>query len=127
MDTKKKKLELKDAAATYLVERHTLQEELAGSVTWVAPDAWEYPDFVELSSNPLVMPAGQFKAHCLQLLEQVARGEEIMVTKRGRAVALLIPPPVTRLSRMDLRGSVTYKDEADLLAPTNEAWPGEND
>ena len=35
--------------------------------------------------------ATEFKAKCLALLDDVDRGETIMVTKRGRAVAKLEP------------------------------------
>lgn len=38
------------------------------------------------------VPAGQFKARCLQLMDEVgATGESIIVTKRGRPVAKLVP------------------------------------
>jgi len=36
--------------------------------------------------------AGQFKARCLQIMDEVgATGESIIVTKRGRPVAKLVP------------------------------------
>ena len=36
--------------------------------------------------------ASEFKAHCLRLMEEVARsGEEIVITKRGRPVSRLVP------------------------------------
>jgi prevent-host-death family protein len=39
------------------------------------------------------IPAGQFKARCLQLMDRVARTREpIVITKRGRPVAKLVPP-----------------------------------
>lgn len=39
------------------------------------------------------IPAGEFKAKCLKLMEQVARTREpIVITKRGRPVAKLVPP-----------------------------------
>ena len=34
------------------------------------------------------------KTHLTQLLERVARGERIVITNRGRAVAMLVPPEV---------------------------------
>ena len=40
------------------------------------------------------IPAGEFKAKCLKLLDEVQRtGEVIIVTKRGRPVARLTAPP----------------------------------
>ena len=39
------------------------------------------------------IPAGEFKAKCLQLMDQVARSREsIVITKRGKPVAKLVPP-----------------------------------
>ena len=38
------------------------------------------------------IPAGEFRAKCLQLLDEVQRtGEELVVTKRGRPIARLVP------------------------------------
>ncbi|MEX1104116.1 MAG: type II toxin-antitoxin system Phd/YefM family antitoxin, partial [Dehalococcoidia bacterium] len=38
------------------------------------------------------MPAGEFKAKCLALLDEVAEtGEELVVTKRGKPVARVAP------------------------------------
>jgi prevent-host-death family protein len=33
------------------------------------------------------------KTHLPQLLERVAKGEKIVITKRGKPVAMLVPPP----------------------------------
>jgi prevent-host-death family protein len=42
---------------------------------------------------PMEIPAGEFKAKCLQLMDKVARsGEAIVITKRGKPVAKLVPP-----------------------------------
>ena len=39
------------------------------------------------------MPAGKFKAHCLTVMEEVrATREPVLITKRGRPVAKLVPP-----------------------------------
>jgi prevent-host-death family protein len=38
------------------------------------------------------MPAGEFKAKCLALMDQVqASGEDVLITKRGKPVARLAP------------------------------------
>lgn len=63
------------------------------------------------------VPAGEFKARCLALLDRVAEtGEELVVTKRGRPVARLVPvePPPS------LRGSIVW--EGDLVSPIDEEW-----
>jgi prevent-host-death family protein len=61
------------------------------------------------------IPATRFKAECLQLLDDVAEsGETIIVTKRGRPVARLLPlaPPES------LEGSVTFLvDDDEFIAP----------
>jgi len=33
------------------------------------------------------------KAHLPDLLKRVAKGEKILITRRGQAVAMLVPPP----------------------------------
>ena len=61
------------------------------------------------------IPATRFKAECLQLLDDVAQsGETIIVTKRGKPVARLLPlaPPES------LEGSVTFLvDDEEFIAP----------
>ena len=61
------------------------------------------------------IPATRFKAECLQLLDEVAdSGETIIVTKRGKPVARLLPlaPPES------LDGSVTFLvDDEEFIAP----------
>ena len=69
------------------------------------------------------VPAGEFKARCLALLDDVERtGETLIVTKRGRPVARLVPLENRR--RRSLRGSVLRAD--DLVTPTGEAWDAES-
>ena len=66
--------------------------------------------------------AGEFKARCLAILDDVERnGEAVLVTKRGRPVARLVP--LTRRKGASLRGSVRH--EADLLAPIGGKWNAE--
>ncbi len=64
--------------------------------------------------------ASQFKARCLAMLDEVANtGEEIVITKRGRAVVRVIAatePP-------GLRGSVRFNDSDDeLVKPVDIQW-----
>lgn len=65
--------------------------------------------------------AGDFKAKCLQLLDDVAEHREsLVITKRGKPVAKLVPmPPDTELFGA-LAGSVL--DEADIIAPIDAEW-----
>ncbi len=61
------------------------------------------------------IPATRFKAESLKLLDDVAgSGETIVVTKRGKPVARLLPlvPPES------LEGSVTFLvDDEEFIAP----------
>lgn len=65
--------------------------------------------------------ASQFKARCLALLDDVAEsGAEIVVTKRGRPVARVVPIDDARES---LRGSVTQLvSDEELMAPIDVVW-----
>ena len=68
--------------------------------------------------------AGRFKARCLALLDEVAEtGLPLVVTKRGRPVARVVPmdddPPPSLL------GSVGYEREKDLLDPVPVDWEAE--
>ena len=65
------------------------------------------------------VPAGQFKAGCLALLDRVARtGEEVIVTKRGKPVARIVP--FTPRHRPSLVGSV--KTRGDIVGPILDEW-----
>ena len=66
-----------------------------------------------------VVAAGVFKATCLALLDAVeTRGTTFVVTKRGRAVARLVPLAAPKGG--SLRGSLVH--EEDLLAPVDAGW-----
>lgn len=68
------------------------------------------------------IPAGVFKAKCLRLLDEVdATGETLVITKRGRPVARIIPAHDEKPA--SLLGSVVR--EKDLVSPTGEAWEAE--
>jgi prevent-host-death family protein len=63
------------------------------------------------------VPAGEFKAKCLALLDQVAATrQEIVVTKRGRAVARVVPIE----EAPSLRGGVLQAD--DIVEPLDVVW-----
>jgi len=66
--------------------------------------------------------AGEFKAKCLHLLDEVHRSrKEIIITKRGRPVARLLPPeeePPALFGRM--KGSADIR--GDLVASVGEKW-----
>lgn len=63
--------------------------------------------------------AGEFKTKCLALLDEIAeKREELVVTKRGRPVARVVP--VEEPSRAKLEGSLTF--DGDIVAPLDADW-----
>lgn len=72
----------------------------------------------------LRIPAGEFKAVCLRVMERVKEtGEEVVITKRGQPVAKL--GPVTDADLRPFvgrsRGVITASRQ-NLLAPLGEDW-----
>ena len=73
-----------------------------------------------------VIPAGEFKQGCLALLDEVAeRHTELVITKRGRPIARLVPMPTDGEREAELlaqlKGSVKMLiSEDELLKPTGE-------
>ena len=69
------------------------------------------------------MTASKFKAECLAVLDEVAEhGEEVVVTKRGKAVARVLPvdePPTLRGTAKQL------VDDDALIEPLGIAWDAE--
>lgn len=75
------------------------------------------------------IPAGEFKAICLRLMERVqATGEEYIITKRGRPVAKLVAFDEAEVASFvgRSRGVITARRE-DLLAPIGEDWEPDAD
>lgn len=73
-------------------------------------------------SREKTIPAGEFKAKCLSLMDEVERtGEPLVITKRGRPVARLVPEPPRRESLFgSMRGSAIIK--GDIISPLDEPW-----
>ena len=71
--------------------------------------------------KPTTVSAAKFKAGCLGLLDRVARTKRsLLITKRGRPVARVVP---LEEGRQGLKGSVL--SETDLVAPTGARWDAE--
>jgi prevent-host-death family protein len=61
--------------------------------------------------------AGEFKAKCLALLDEVSEsGRHVVITKRGRPVAEVVPVRDVP----SLEGSIVR--EGDLISPLDETW-----
>lgn len=66
--------------------------------------------------------AGEFKAKCLHLLDEVQQTrKEIVITKRGRPVARLLPVDTDVPSIFGrMKGSAEIL--GDIVAPVDEKW-----
>jgi len=69
--------------------------------------------------NDKSIPAGEFKAKCLGLLDDVNRtGEPLVITKHGKPIARLIPirpgvDEVRKTLRFDIAGDIVEPLDAD--------------
>ena len=79
--------------------------------------------------------AGEFKAKCLHVLDEVQRSrQEVVITKRGKPVARLLPIEVPSQPAEDDfdklvngqpffgRGKGTITILGDIVGPTGERW-----
>jgi prevent-host-death family protein len=76
--------------------------------------------------------AAEFKAHCLQILDEVSE-EEVVITKRGKPVARLVPYE-RRRDDSDLigilKGRIKINPEDDLFSTgawVSDEWGERND
>jgi prevent-host-death family protein len=70
------------------------------------------------------MPAGQFKVHCLKVMDEVqSKRESVIITKRGKPVAKLVPVGKEKDEIYGfLKGKITVL--GDIVSPilTPEEW-----
>lgn len=57
------------------------------------------------------------KTHLSRLLEQVAAGERVVISKAGTPIADLVPHQAASVTFCALKGQVTYSDQAFDLDP----------
>ena len=77
----------------------------------------------EAMTETLQIPAGEFKAKCLKLMDQVREsGREIVITKRGKPVAKLVP--LEPKERPPLFGCMkgTFEITGDIISPIDVEW-----
>jgi len=68
------------------------------------------------------MPAGEFKAKCLRVLDDVAASRhEVIVTKRGKPVAKVVP--IAPTGAVPIEGLIVW--QGDLVSPVGEDWDAE--
>lgn len=70
----------------------------------------------------ITMTATDIKATLLAVLDRVAAGEEVEITKRGRVVARLVPAHGVHGLRGRFTGQTRTAATDDDLLSTNEAW-----
>jgi len=67
--------------------------------------------------------AGEFKAKCLKLMDEVARTHEpLIITKRGRPVARMVPVEVEEPASLFGYMAGTATIHGDIVAPLEVAW-----
>lgn len=71
----------------------------------------------------MIIAAGKFKASCLKLMDRVQQThEEIIISKRGKPVAKLVPvePEASRPIFGYMQHTVT--EHGDITEPSGEFW-----
>jgi prevent-host-death family protein len=79
---------------------------------------------IAVSTTEVEIPAGEFKARCLKLMDEVRTTRRVIViTKRGKPVARLVPMDEAAPRREIfgcMKGTVTIR--GDIVGPTGEEW-----
>jgi prevent-host-death family protein len=72
------------------------------------------------------IPAGQFKARCLAIMDEVqAKRQAVIITKRGKPVAKIVPIEKTKDDIFGfMKGKGTIEIKGDIVSPvlTPEEW-----
>jgi prevent-host-death family protein len=71
--------------------------------------------------------ATEAKARLLALLDEVERGEEVVITRRGKVVARLAPPRPSRDLKNLFAGIAVTVDPEDDLYSTGVTWNAGDD
>ena len=77
--------------------------------------------------NKHTIPAGEFKAKCLKIMDEVqASNQPIVITKHGKAVAKLVPIENTFAESFGcMQGMISIND--DIVKPIDVEWDAENE
>lgn len=76
--------------------------------------------------KPSVIPAGEFKAKCLKLLDEVSeKRTTLVITKRGKPVARVEPVKGNESLFGAMKGSVLYM--GDILSSVDAEWEAMED
>lgn len=70
-----------------------------------------------------IIPAGEFKPACLRLMDEVSEtGVEIVITKRNRPVARLVPAEGELRPFVGRSRGIIEISREELMAPVGEDW-----
>lgn len=82
------------------------------------------------ATNPKSSAAGEFKAKCLHLMDEVnATGVALTITKRGKPVVKLVPvtPDVKPFRSLYGRTKGSMKILGDIISPLPNEWEVDQD
>jgi prevent-host-death family protein len=92
-----------------------------------ANESTQIPDSHGVPAGVRVVKASEFKAKCLQLMDEVAAsGEEIVITKRGRPVSRLAPFRIARSAPFG-RDREKIQIHGDIIEPIDVEWEADTD
>lgn len=77
--------------------------------------------------DTMEISAGEFKAKCLKLMDNVARTHEpLLITKHGKPVAMMVPVPPEPARPLFgyMAGTATVR--GDVIAPVEVEWEAES-
>lgn len=85
----------------------------------------DYGHICIMNKKAITIGAGEFKAKCLKLLDEVqATKKAIVITKHGKPVATVIPyAPKGQIPLGSMKNSL--KILGDIIGPTEEDWNAE--
>jgi prevent-host-death family protein len=67
------------------------------------------------------VPAGEFKAKCLKLMDKVAQDRQpLIITKHGKPVVQVTPIPAQENIVGSMKGSVLWM--GDIISPIDVEW-----
>ncbi len=90
--------------------------------TWLCYTMTMVSDHGRIAVKITTVPAGEFKAKCLNLIDEVAETRKpLIITKRGKPVARLVPEPKGKQKLFgSMKGSVLW--EGDIISPIDVEW-----
>jgi prevent-host-death family protein len=73
------------------------------------------------------MPASEFKARCLRVMETVrVTGEEVVITRHGKPLVRVVPVKASASTLFGrLAGSVVH--EGDVVSPIDDHWDADRE